>query len=99
MDRARRRSPTGRATAEEREDALLVEMRRTNRLLAGMAVKGMDQRQAIAFLMGAGFRAAEIASAIGITANAVSIALHRMRKADRASGRAVEEGDPGDGAE
>ncbi len=66
---------------EARDDAILAEIRRTNHLLAVLAVKGMEQRQAIAFLDTAGFRPTDIATAMGITRNAVNIALHRLRKA------------------
>jgi DNA-directed RNA polymerase specialized sigma24 family protein len=87
------RQPPGRSPAtDSRDEALLAEVRRTNHLLAVLAVKGMEQRQAIAFLDTAGFRAGDIATAIGITRNAVNIALHRMRKlAD--SGTAIEQSD------
>lgn len=76
-----RRVPNRPPRPAAQEDALLAELKRTNHLLAVMAVKGMEQRQAIAFLDGAGFRPADIATAIGVTRNAVSITLHRIRKA------------------
>jgi DNA-directed RNA polymerase specialized sigma24 family protein len=75
-----RRAPGRSPAADSHDDALLAEVRRTNHLLAVLAVKGMEQRQAIAFLETAGFRPGDIATAMGITRNAVNIALHRMRK-------------------
>lgn len=86
------------AVQEVHDPVLTAEVRRTNRLLAVLAVKGMEQRQAIAFLETAGFRPAEIATALGITRNAVNITLHRLRKADREPARGeepVEEGPDG----
>ncbi len=61
---------------------LIEEQRIANRLLAVMAVKGMEQPKAIAFLDSVGLEPKQIAAAIGVTRNAVSIALHRMRKVD-----------------
>jgi DNA-directed RNA polymerase specialized sigma24 family protein len=55
----------------------------TNRLLAMLAVKGLDQPRAIALLASLGFPPRDIASSLGVTANAVSIALHRQRKATK----------------
>lgn len=59
---------------------LLAEIRKSNHLLAVMATKDMQQNKAIAFLDSAGFEPRDIAATLGVTRNAVSIALHRMRK-------------------
>ena len=60
---------------------MIAEVRKSNHLLAVMATKDMPQPKAISFLESAGFDPKSIAAALGITPNAVSIALHRMRKA------------------
>jgi DNA-directed RNA polymerase specialized sigma24 family protein len=49
------------------------------RLLALLAVKGEPQPDKIKALSAAGFRSTEIASLLGLTRNAVDIALHRIR--------------------
>ena len=79
--RGSRRAAPAPAAQDVHDHALLAEVRRTNYLLAVMAVKDMEPRDAIGFLETAGFRPAEIAAALGMTRNAVNIALHRMRKA------------------
>jgi len=68
-------------TTKSHTEILIDEQRITNRLLAVMAIKGMEQPKAISFLDSVGLEPRQIAAAIGITRNAVSIALHRMRKA------------------
>lgn len=61
-------------------DPVVEELRVCNRLLAVMATRGMDQKLAIALLDGVGFQPRQIAIALGVTSNAVSITLHRLRK-------------------
>lgn len=71
-----------RATPTKSDTEIMIEEQRiTNRLLAMLAIKGIEQSKAIAFLDSVGLQPRQIAAAIGITANAVSVALHRMRKA------------------
>lgn len=65
--------------------AILGELRTSNRLLAVLATKGLEQKQAIAFLDSVGFQPLQIAAALGITANTVRVALHRLRKATQAA--------------
>ena len=67
------------------EDPVLAELRTTNRLLAILATRGTEQKDAIALLQGMSFRARAIAAALSITPNAVSIAIHRMKKAEQPS--------------
>jgi DNA-directed RNA polymerase specialized sigma24 family protein len=67
--------------------ALLSELRRTNHLLAVLATRGLEQREAIAFLDSIGLRPVEIANAVGITRNAVNITLHRLRKTSAGADR------------
>ena len=62
---------------------LLVELRTANRLLAILATRGMEQRDAIALLNGMSFSPRSIAAALSITPNAVSVAIHRMKKAEQ----------------
>lgn len=66
-------------------DPVLTELQTTNRLLAILAVRGMEQKDAITLLMGMSFPPRAIAAALSITPNAVSIAIHRMKKAEQAS--------------
>jgi DNA-directed RNA polymerase specialized sigma24 family protein len=49
------------------------------RLLALLAIKGESQAEKIKILSGAGFSNTEIAALLGLTANAVNVALHRLR--------------------
>jgi DNA-directed RNA polymerase specialized sigma24 family protein len=71
-----------RGSATKTDTEILIDEHRTsNRLLAVLAIRGMEQPKAIALLDSLGFEPKQIAAAIGITPNAVSIALHRMRKA------------------
>lgn len=76
----------------ERDDAsqgalMLDELRTANRLLAILATRGMEQREAIALLHGLSFPPRAIAAALSITPNAVSIAVHRMKKAETSDAR------------
>jgi DNA-directed RNA polymerase specialized sigma24 family protein len=66
-----------------RDDLILAELRTANRLLAILATRGMEQKEAIALLLGMSFTPRAIAAALSITPNAVSIAIHRMKKADQ----------------
>jgi DNA-directed RNA polymerase specialized sigma24 family protein len=66
-----------------RKDLVLAELRTANRLLAILATRGMEQKEAIALLLGMSFTPRAIASALSITPNAVSIAIHRMKKAEQ----------------
>jgi DNA-directed RNA polymerase specialized sigma24 family protein len=49
------------------------------RLLALLVVKGESQAEKIQLLAGAGFANTEIAQLLGLTANAVNVALFRLR--------------------
>lgn len=73
---AKSRRPEGSEVAQ-----VLAELQTSNRLLAVIATKGTEQPKAIAFLDSLGFEPKGIAAALGITSNAVSIALYRQRKA------------------
>lgn len=68
------------------DDRVLAELRTANRLLAILATRGMEQRDAIALLHGISFSPRAIAAALSITPNAVSIAIHRMKKAEQSAG-------------
>lgn len=77
---------SGRSKAHSSEPAsetalVIAELRTSNRLLAVIATKGMEQPKAIAFLDSVGFEPRHVAAALGVTPNAVSVALHRLRKA------------------
>jgi DNA-directed RNA polymerase specialized sigma24 family protein len=66
-----------------KDDLMLAELRTANRLLAILATRGMEQKEAIALLLGMSFTPRAIADALSVTPNAVSIAIHRMRKAEQ----------------
>lgn len=68
------------------------ELRTANRLLAALATRGMQQRQAILLLDALAFQPKQIAQVLDITANSVRVALHKARKAARTQGGA----DPSD---
>jgi DNA-directed RNA polymerase specialized sigma24 family protein len=70
-----------------KDDLMLAELRTANRLLAILATRGMEQREAIALLLGMSFTPRAIAAALAITPNAVSIAIHRMKKAEQPATR------------
>ena len=62
---------------------LATELRRTNRLLALLLVKGDKQKPAIAALNGAGLAPKEIAEILGTTPGTVSATLSNMKKTGR----------------
>jgi len=66
-----------------KDDLMLAELRTANRLLAILATRGMEQREAIALLVGMSFTPRAIAAALSMTPNAVSVAIHRMKKAEQ----------------
>ena len=55
------------------------QMEKLTRLLALLVVKGESQPEKIKLLAGAGFTNIEIAQLLGLTGNAVNVALHRLR--------------------
>lgn len=55
------------------------QLERLIRLLALLVVKGESQPEKIKVLAGAGFTNTEIADLLGLTTNAVNVALHRIR--------------------
>lgn len=55
------------------------QLEKLTKLLALLVVKGESQAEKIKMLAGAGFANIEIAELLGLTANAVNIALHRIR--------------------
>src|SRR5258708_35238049 len=65
-----------------KDDLMLAELRTANRLLAILATRGMEQREAIALLVGMSFTPRAIAAALSMTPNAVTVGIHRMKKAE-----------------
>jgi len=59
---------------------------RIGRLLAKLATKGLNQKDQILFLKGAGFDVQEVAEIVGTTSHQVSVALHAAKKRPRRSG-------------
>lgn len=74
---ARRKVEKSSADGEARSS--VQQLDRLTRLLALLVVKGESQAEKIQLLSGAGFASTEIAELLGLTANAVNVALHRLR--------------------
>jgi DNA-binding CsgD family transcriptional regulator len=74
---ARRKAKKSSADGEAGGTAPQLE--RLTRLLALLVVKGESQAEKIQLLSGAGFANTEIAELLGLTANAVNVARHRLR--------------------
>jgi DNA-directed RNA polymerase specialized sigma24 family protein len=74
---ARRKSSTPQLVYRTEENAKQLE--RLTRLLALLVVKGESQAEKMRVLASAGFANTEIADLLGLTANAVNVALHRIR--------------------
>jgi DNA-binding CsgD family transcriptional regulator len=55
-------------------------MERLTNLIALLVVKGEPQPEQLRILEAAGYGNTEIASLLGLTPNAVNVALHRLRK-------------------
>lgn len=55
------------------------QLEKLTRLLALLVIKGESQPEKIKMLAGAGFTNIEIAELLGVTGNAVNVALHRLR--------------------
>ena len=55
-------------------------LERLTNLVALLLVKGEPQSDQIRTLAAAGYRNTEIASLLGLTSNAVTVALHRIRR-------------------
>ena len=55
-------------------------LKRLTNLVALLLIKGESQNEKLRILAAAGYSAAEIAGLVGSSANAVSVALHRLRK-------------------
>lgn len=62
---------------------VVAELRRSNRLLAVLATRGLDQKESVLLLDAVGFQPRQIAAVLGVTANRVRVALHRARKASQ----------------
>jgi len=58
-------------------------LQRIASLVALVLVKGEEQTEKIRTLSAVGYSPSEISNLLGISANAVSIALHRMRKVSK----------------
>jgi DNA-directed RNA polymerase specialized sigma24 family protein len=65
------------------DDHLLAEMRRVSRLMAFVATRELEQRDAALLLVRSGFSPTEVAEFLGTTRNAVNLLLHRARKAGK----------------
>lgn len=55
------------------------QLEKLTRLLALLVIKGESQPEKIKMLAGAGFTNIEIAELLGVSGNAVNVALHRLR--------------------
>jgi hypothetical protein len=70
-----------------REDEILVELRKMTRLLSVIATKGLSQRDQIAALDHVGFAPKDIAELVGTTRNTVSVYLSAIRKEEKRRAR------------
>lgn len=61
-------------------DEIVNELKSIKRLLALQAIRDKDFKEQVTILNSSGFQPKEIGEIIGKTANAVSIALHRVKK-------------------
>jgi len=68
------------STENADEVGMCVEVRRLSRILALMAVKGLQQNEQISFLSNAGYQPGEIAEMVRTTPGTVSQTLYSMRK-------------------
>jgi DNA-binding NarL/FixJ family response regulator len=75
---ARRRSDSMKTA--EADSAATADLSRLTNLVALLLVKGEPQPDQIRTLAAAGYRNNEIASLLGLTPNAVNVALHRLRR-------------------
>ncbi len=64
-------------------DDVVAELRTANRLLAVLATRGLEQRDAVLLLDAVGLQSRQIAAALGIKPTTVRVTLHRARKALR----------------
>lgn len=74
---ARKRNSLPPPVDHAEEDSKQLE--RLTRLVALLVVKGESQAEKMRVLAGAGFANTEIAELLGLTSNAVNVALHRSR--------------------
>lgn len=78
---ARRRSRSSTPTeAPARDAGTRPDLTRLTNLVALLVVKGESQADQIRTLAAAGFGNSEIAGLLGLTPNAVNVALHRLRR-------------------
>jgi DNA-directed RNA polymerase specialized sigma24 family protein len=73
------RNKAKKSPAGARSESGAPQLDRLIRLLALLVVKGEPQAEKIQHLSGAGFANTEIAILLGLTPNAVNVALHRLR--------------------
>jgi DNA-directed RNA polymerase specialized sigma24 family protein len=62
------------------DEHLLIEIRRMSRLLALVATKDVDSREAVLMLTRAGYTQSEAGAILGMTKNAVALTLFRNRR-------------------
>ena len=65
---------------EKNEKRILSELEKISKLLALNLIKGLNQREQIETLSGAGFQPREIAEIIETTPNTVSVTLAKSRR-------------------
>ena len=74
------RKPKGKSTQEPGNFQPTEQFERLTNLVALLLVKGESQSEKIRTLAAVGYSASEIAHLLGTTANAVNVALHRIRQ-------------------
>jgi len=65
---------------DSKEEEILQELQRINKLLALSVTRELKQREKIELLSGTGFRPKEIADLIGTTSNIVSAEISNIKK-------------------
>lgn len=74
------KKPRARSTPEPGNGQPTEQLERLTNLVALLLVKGESQSEKIRTLAAVGYSGPEIAHLLGTTANAVNVALHRIRK-------------------
>jgi hypothetical protein len=71
--------------SESVQDQMLFQLQRMNRLLALVATRGLEMRDAVPTLVHAGYTHSEAGSILGLTKNAVFLQLRRIKDSQKGS--------------
>jgi hypothetical protein len=81
-------------TAEDNQ--MLAELQRTNQLLAILVIRGIDNGEAATLLKRVGYTMRESGQLLGLTTNAVNLALRRTKAGSRKRKRSTQHKAPSD---